>query len=415
MWNSRFVAVSGRPVRQRQGLFVSAAGGARRCRIIPTCWSRRRSFPRPSGTKWPAFEFEGDNDDLRAEVIGRLNNSANYRLLFRAVYPEIGPDDPIVYDHLAAAIAEFEFAMTFATPRSTSSRAGERTAMTDPEKRGALLFFGKGRLRQVPRRWRRVERDVQRLYPPRARRAADRSGNTNSPFDGAGANEDFGLEQVTGDERDRYKFRTSPLRNLALQPTFFHDGAFTRLEEAVAHHLDVTASVKNYSPVGRLPEDLCGPRPPMDPVLARRDDLVRRPVRLTGQEFADLTEFVRTGCSTAAPPRSDSPRSSRRRFPATLSPWISNSLAVARDNLHEQNEPNLSGRIGRGGMVGGWGWLGFWRSVIGERSRKHAIPRLGPPWPALEVVGRWLAGGFWRGALVGGGGFGLGRVLGSWR
>jgi cytochrome c peroxidase len=119
--------------------------------------------------------------------------------------------------------------------------------------------------------------------------------NTNSPFDGAGADEDFGLEQVTGDDGDRYKFRTSPLRNLALQPAFFHDGAFTTLEEAVAHHLDVALSVKSYSPVGRLPDDLCGPMPPMEPVLARRDPLLRRPVRLTGQEFADLTDFLRTG------------------------------------------------------------------------------------------------------------------------
>ena len=36
---------------------------------------------------------------------------------------------------------------------------------------------------------------------------------TNNQFDGPGANEDFGLEQITGDPADRYKFRTSPLRN----------------------------------------------------------------------------------------------------------------------------------------------------------------------------------------------------------
>src|SRR5678816_2518501 len=103
--------------------------------------------------------------------------------------------------------------------------------------------------------------------------------HTNSLFDGPGVNEDFGLEQVTGDNGDRYKFRTSPLRNLALQPTFCHDGAFTSLEDAIAHHLDVAGSVRNYSPAGRLPDDLVGPMAPMDPVLARRDALVRRPIR----------------------------------------------------------------------------------------------------------------------------------------
>ena len=54
--------------------------------------------------------------------------------------------------------------------------------------------------------------------------------------------EDFGAEQVTADPADRYEFRTSPLRNVALQPAFFHNGAFTRLEDAIAHHLDVAGS-----------------------------------------------------------------------------------------------------------------------------------------------------------------------------
>ena len=47
-------------------------------------------------------------------------------------------------------------------------------------------------------------------------------------FDGPDGNEDFGLEQVTSDPAHRYQFRTSPLRNVALQPAFFHNGAFRR-------------------------------------------------------------------------------------------------------------------------------------------------------------------------------------------
>ena len=38
---------------------------------------------------------------------------------------------------------------------------------------------------------------------------------------------------VTGSTTDAYRFRTSPLRNVGLQPTFFHNGAFTKLEDAV--------------------------------------------------------------------------------------------------------------------------------------------------------------------------------------
>jgi len=42
----------------------------------------------------------------------------------------------------------------------------------------------------------------------------------NVTFDGPGANEDFGLAQVTGDPRDRYIFRTAPLRNSAVPGKF---------------------------------------------------------------------------------------------------------------------------------------------------------------------------------------------------
>jgi hypothetical protein len=37
-------------------------------------------------------------------------------------------------------------------------------------------------------------------------------------FDGPGADEDFGLDQGAADPSARYKFRTSPIRNVALQP-----------------------------------------------------------------------------------------------------------------------------------------------------------------------------------------------------
>ena len=294
MWNSRFVAVSGDPFDNGEGFLFPAPEGltlSRQQHLLVA----QAFIPPTERNEMAGFEFAGDNDDLRAAVIDRLNNIDNYRRLFRAVYPGIGPDDPISYDHLAAAIAEFEFAMTFADAPIDRFARGDRAAMTGPEKRGALLFFGKAgcvKCHSVAGESNEMFSDftphaiaVPQIVP----------ADTNSPFDGPGVNEDFGLEQITGDEKDRYMFRTSPLRNSALQPAFFHNGAFTTLEEAIAHHLDVNLSVKSYSPAGRLPDDLAGPMAPMDPVLARRDALVRRPVRLTAKEFQDLVEFVRTG------------------------------------------------------------------------------------------------------------------------
>src|SRR5207302_4632521 len=118
----------------------------------------------------------------------------------------------------------------------------------------------------------------------------------NVTFDGPGQNEDFGLEQITGDANDRYKFRTSPLRNVAMQPTFFHNGAFTRLEDAIRHHLDVVASVNGYNPAAAgVAPDLSGPLGPTAPPLARLDPLVASPISLSDEEFRQLVEFVRNG------------------------------------------------------------------------------------------------------------------------
>ena len=121
---------------------------------------------------------------------------------------------------------------------------------------------------------------------------APMSGNVT--FDGPGANEDFGLEQVTGNPADRYKFRSSPLRNAALQPAFFHNGAMTRIEDAIRHHLDVFDSARNYdAKKAHVAKDLQYRVGPIEPVLARLDPLLRTPIRLSGGEFDALVAFVR--------------------------------------------------------------------------------------------------------------------------
>src|SRR2546427_7800717 len=118
----------------------------------------------------------------------------------------------------------------------------------------------------------------------------------NLAFDGPGEDEDFGLEQVTGNVSDRYLFRTSPLRNVALQPAFFHNGAFTRLDDAVRHHLDVFTSARNYDPVrANAADDLRFLRGPIEPVLARVDPVLAAPISLSNDEFNWLVDFVREG------------------------------------------------------------------------------------------------------------------------
>jgi len=129
---------------------------------------------------------------------------------------------------------------------------------------------------------------------------------------GPAGDEDFGLEQITGDPADRYAFRTSPLRNVALQPYFMHSGAFTTLEDAIRHHLDAYNSARTYSP-DQLDPDLrtIGP---IEPVLERLDERIAHPPALTEEEFTDLLDFVCNGLLDAGA----RPESLRAELPGSL-------------------------------------------------------------------------------------------------
>ena len=122
------------------------------------------------------------------------------------------------------------------------------------------------------------------------------AGFSNMIYDGPGKDEDFGLEQITGLKADRYKFRTAPLRNLRVSPAFFHNGSFTRLEDAIRHHLNVEESARNYNAVAAgVSADLTHRLGPIEPVLERVDKLLRSPIRLSPSELSDLVAFVQDG------------------------------------------------------------------------------------------------------------------------
>jgi cytochrome c peroxidase len=259
------------------------------------------------------FHFPGDNEAIRAEVLRRLNASPSYRRLFGHVFPEIRASAPITFDHFGRAIAEFEFTQVYADAPIDRYARGQRNALSAAEKRGAVLFFGRagcvgchavsGAANEMFSDFREHVIGVPQVAPT----------GGNVPFDGPGANEDFGLEQVTGDLADRYAFRTSPLRNVALQPAFMHNGAFVRLEDAVRHHLNADASARGYVPAALAP-DLRGPMGPVAPVLDRLDRRLRRPLALSAAEVADLVAFVGGGLLDPAA----RPQRLRRLVPARL-------------------------------------------------------------------------------------------------
>ena len=293
MWNSRFHAPSGDPFDNSRG-FVFPAPEGTTLSYLPHLLTAQAFIPPTERVEAAGFHFPGNSDDIRGEVLRRLNANKNYRQLFARVFSHVKAGSPITFDDFGRAIAEFEFTLVFANAPIDRYARGSRNALTPSQKQGATLFFGRagcvschavsGQSNEMFSDFRQHVAGIPQIAPS--------SGNVT--FDGPGANEDFGLEQVTGNAADRYAFRTSPLRNVSLQPAFMHNGAFVRLEDAIRYHLNAVGQAGSFNTV-QLPPDLRGPTGPLQPVLERLDPMLRQPVALSEAEFQSLVEFVRNG------------------------------------------------------------------------------------------------------------------------
>ena len=293
MWNSRFHSLSGDPFDNSAG-FVFPAPEGTTLSYLPHLLTAQAFIPPTERVEAAGFHFPGNNDDIRNEVLRRLNENNNYRQIFARVFRHVKDGAPITFDDFGRAIAEFEFTQTFVDAPIDRYARGVDDALSTSEKKGAILFFGRagcvachavtGKSNEMFSDFRQHVAGIPQIAPSLG----------NVTFDGPGANEDFGLEQVTGNPAERYAFRTSPLRNVALQPAFMHNGAFVRLEDAISYHLDAVAGARTYN-TAHLPPDLRGPTGPLLPVLEKLDPLLRTPVRLSAEEFEALVDFVRNG------------------------------------------------------------------------------------------------------------------------
>jgi cytochrome c peroxidase len=229
----------------------------------------------------------GAPHDTWAAQMQRLLALEAYLELFNAAYPDETDDFSI--GHVANAIAAFE-SSAFVSNDSPFDRylAGADSALNAEAKRGALLFYGK------------------------ANCAACHSGNLFTDFKyhciaapqvgpGQGSafgrrGEDVGRQDVSGDEIDRFAFRTPLLRNVELTAPYLHDGCYNSLEDVIHQHLDPTMMLSIYE--GRqLDPNIAGQvlrdATSLADMLANRDDLLQSPLRLSEAEVGDLVAFLR--------------------------------------------------------------------------------------------------------------------------
>jgi cytochrome c peroxidase len=325
MWTARFVALSGDPFDNSSGFqfpppenvitstqTLLQAQGSLPSTELPEMagFTGITANPGPTGPLHQQFD-DGHGEPLpppdatgfhnfpiQEAVDARLNAIDEYLALFGRAFNDGTPLPPggITINMRREALAEFQMSLPGADAPIDRFARGDNGAMTRQQKRGALLFFGKAgcvSCHSVAGPSNEMFSDFQlhRIGGPQVFPLFG-VGKGTVIFDGLRANEDFGAEQTTGDPALRYMFRTAPLRNLAVSPAFFHNGAFGSIKAAVTHHLDVLNSATHYHrDRNHLPPDLfVGPSAPV--LAAGIDPRLAHPIPLTGREVEALVAFV---------------------------------------------------------------------------------------------------------------------------
>jgi cytochrome c peroxidase len=164
-------------------------------------------------------------------IAKRVRTIARYGEMFVAAFGDVHAPSDVTITHIANAIGAFEglewqsFDSAF-----DAFLAGNNEALSDQQKRGLDIFYGKGGCSQCHTGKLLTDHQFYALALPHFG-----PGRTR-PFDPYVR--DVGRMGETDRLEDAYRFRTPSLRNVALTPPYGHNGAYATLEGIIRHHLD---------------------------------------------------------------------------------------------------------------------------------------------------------------------------------
>jgi len=182
-----------------------------------------------------SFLAAQDGQQLRAALTARLNNqlediAGNWANEFSLAFG----DSTISEERLFHALGEYQRSMQFVNNPWNNYLSGDNDALTESEKRGAILFFsarneggaGCAGCHSGPNF--SNERHHFTAFPQIGIGKGNESITGNS--------QDFGRENVTLNIEDRYHFRTPTLLNIEVTAPYGHTGAYATLEEVIRHY-----------------------------------------------------------------------------------------------------------------------------------------------------------------------------------
>lgn len=321
MWNGRFrfIDISSNDVNKcdpNQGfrfpapendLFVRSLTTAQAHIPVTELVEMTGDFPHFDGKVEEPAE---NNPEVREGLAARLDFIPAYRTLFEAAYPPdpavrlsdfdpvVGPNDDLPYLAIADAMGHFQESLVFTDAPWDAYVKGDDGAINAAAKRGALVFYEDGKCSSCHQG--EVFSDFlnHNIGVPQIGPGTSQKARGDDSYQGL-TNWDFGLEEITKERGDRFKFRTPPLRGVTLTSPYMHNGAYTRLEDAILHHTDPEGWYRRYD-LTQIEADMQAfGLNPMAPVFAASNPVVlgrsagQTRIDLTADEVDDLIEFLR--------------------------------------------------------------------------------------------------------------------------
>ena len=224
-------------------------------------------------------------DNIITRLVGKPDIPPNtwqaeFRKLFLNAYPSKPIQNLSIVDVGNALSAYIRMAFALAPAPWDSYVIGTKEALSGNQKKGAILFYGKGRCG--------VCHSGPQFSDFRYHGLAIPQGRVGKH----GFHVDYGRAAATNRPQDRYTFRTTPLRNSIVTGPWGHNGAFDSLREVIEHHgnpipalyIAQTEDQTEGAYAGRL--------------LGHRSPILAEIGPLSPQDISDLTEFLEALSST---------------------------------------------------------------------------------------------------------------------
>jgi cytochrome c peroxidase len=232
------------------------------------------------GNELAAIDDE-DRPAMWRALMARLGAFPEYRAFFEAAYPGTRFEN-MTFAHASNAIGGFlvDKLSTANTPWD-QFLAGNDKALTTPQLEGARTFltlkcslchtgptFSDEQFHNVA---------VAQIGP--------------GVGDGVSLRDDFGRMRVTGLPEDRYRFRTTPLRNVELTGPYGHDGSIASLRGFVEHYSESDVKLTDFDAMTLEPSLRGTLLLNSSDVLLQRDEIIKGVV-LTPELVGKLVDYM---------------------------------------------------------------------------------------------------------------------------